>query len=95
MTNKDLLRIRHRLGKTQKEFAEFLGYSLSYYQKLEEGTHKISKDFLDVLYSALNIEEKSRKAYIVKEEKKPVNYEGLIWFLIVVILAILILIEGK
>lgn len=58
-TRHDLKKFREKLGKTQLDFAEILGYSYSYYVKIERGRLEFYKGIKD----AANAYEKRLESY--------------------------------
>ena len=77
LNEKQLRNIRKRKQMTQKEFAERLGYSESYIQKLERGEKPISEEFANNLQKMVDLEQAYRKAcenyYAVEEKCSKIN----------------------
>ena len=97
LNEKQLKSIRKRKQMTQKEFAERLGYSESYIQKLERGEKPISEEFANNLQKLVDLERAYRKAcenYCEVQEamnKKPfMTKRGVLCLIILVLIFVLL-----
>lgn len=97
LNEKQLKSIRKRKQMTQKEFAERLGYSESYIQKLERGEKPISEEFANNLQKLVDLERAYRKAcenYCEVQEamnKKPfMTKRGFLCLIILVLIFVLL-----
>lgn len=69
-SSEELRLYRAKLNITQKELAIRTGYSISYIQKLEQGTLEATPEFMKRLFMAYNIEENFRRSYERPHPKK-------------------------
>ena len=88
MQKNDLKFIRGRLGLTQQEFAEKLGYSVSYIQKIEQGTLPITQDFIKNFDKTFNVEKRFRRSY---ERPHPQKFDWWECFLYIAFILFIIL----
>lgn len=88
MQTNELKYIRGRLGLTQQEFADKIGYSLSYIQKIEQGTLPITADFMQNFDKAFNVEKRFRSSYNRPHPQKFDWWNGICWliFLLFIVL---------
>ena len=97
LNEKQLKSIRKRKKMTQKEFAQKLGYSEAYIQKLEQGKKPISEEFAKNLQKMVDLEQAYRKAcknYCEVQEvmnKKPfMTKRGFLCLIILVLIFVLL-----